>query len=681
MHPKLDELYNLLPAYYRQKDQDEGHPLHALLHVIGEQVASVEANIEQLYDNWFIETCDDWVVPYIGELIGYERLPTMIAPNSTEQMTAYAVPRRDVANTIRYRRRKGTLQILELLAAAVAGWTAQASEENNTVALKIWPLNSYRVTKMRARCLEEIGPYCYTFNILGLDTPLYTKSQSWAERTETGDTVRSAVPVHSAEDADKNNVDRMPANWPANAANYYGADKSFAIWAKWNDNDPEIAIPAEQIILVDFDDQQPNWHQFEILSKSDAVNSQKKNGETRPPRGYVMVDLKRGRILFPPTQLPDEDSDVLVTYHYGFSTDIGGGEYQRHLSQTTRARLYRVGSREPFSNLDEALQQWRLDNPEHAVIELASSDEYVGAIKMDLGVVKTKNKEKKAQTLQIRAANGVHPVLHLLNKHTSRPDHLQVSGLMGSRFTLDGILLNGRGMKVSGDIDEVNIRHCTLVPGWELSPHGEPMWPKEHSLDLRGQVGYVNITDSIIGSITVNRDEVYTDPVQLHIYDSIIDATDANFAAIDAPFWPQAHAILTIKRSTFIGTVLAHAVELAENSIFTSKIVVQRRQIGCIRFCYLPKESKTPPRFECQDENNLGINDLLQATNYGEETYCRLHKDCPNDIKQGADDGSEMGVYHHLYEPQREENLKARLSEYLPTGYGYSIQKGGVGAI
>ena len=71
MTPSADRLYELLPAVHRLRDADQGQPLQALLRVIAEQVDVVEDDIEQLYDNWFIETCEDWVVPYIGDLVGY----------------------------------------------------------------------------------------------------------------------------------------------------------------------------------------------------------------------------------------------------------------------------------------------------------------------------------------------------------------------------------------------------------------------------------------------------------------------------------------------------------------------------------------------------------------------------------------------------------------------------------
>ena len=37
-------------------------------------------------------------------------------------------------------------------------------------------------------------------------------------------------------------------------------------------------------------------------------------------------------------------------------------------------------------------------------------------------------------------------------------------------------------------------------------------------------------------------------------------------------------------------------------------------------------------------------------------------------IREGADDGGEMGVMHALFQPQRETNLRIRLDEYLRFG-------------
>lgn len=117
MTEPLDRLYDLLPYVYRQRDSDHGEALRALLRVIAEQVNLVEADIDQLYNNWFIETCEDWVVPYIGDLLGYTPVHEAGEPGDARtprqrQLNKILIPRREVAKTIGYRRRKGALALL-----------------------------------------------------------------------------------------------------------------------------------------------------------------------------------------------------------------------------------------------------------------------------------------------------------------------------------------------------------------------------------------------------------------------------------------------------------------------------------------------------------------------------------------------------------------------------------------
>jgi hypothetical protein len=57
------------------------------------------------------------------------------------------------------------------------------------------------------------------------------------------------------------------------------------------------------------------------------------------------------------------------------------------------------------------------------------------------------------------------------------------------------------------------------------------------------------------------------------------------------------------------------------------------------------------------------------STRYGTPDYARLAETCPAAIRAGADDGSEMGVYHDLFEPQRADLLRRRLDEFTPAGF------------
>jgi hypothetical protein len=91
-----------------------------LLAVIEDELERIEADTSILYENWFIETCSEWVVPYIRDLLGVR--PIRAIESADVSARAY------VANTIAYRRRKGTAVVLEQLARDVTGWPARAVE-------------------------------------------------------------------------------------------------------------------------------------------------------------------------------------------------------------------------------------------------------------------------------------------------------------------------------------------------------------------------------------------------------------------------------------------------------------------------------------------------------------------------------------------------------------------------
>ncbi|HEX8777157.1 MAG TPA: hypothetical protein VF738_03490, partial [Rhodanobacter sp.] len=102
MIARSDRLYDLLPVVYRMRDAEQGWPLRDFLRVLARQADVLEQDIARLYANAFIETCADWVVPYIGDLLGYSLLPE--AATLGEDGTPSArlgralAPRADVAN-------------------------------------------------------------------------------------------------------------------------------------------------------------------------------------------------------------------------------------------------------------------------------------------------------------------------------------------------------------------------------------------------------------------------------------------------------------------------------------------------------------------------------------------------------------------------------------------------------
>lgn len=725
MTANLDRLYNLLPVVYRTRDAAQGYPLRALLQVITEQVEVVDSDISQLYDNWFIETCQEWVVPYIGGLVGYTPVEDTAQIGSVTNTRGMAresilIPRQEVANTIRYRRRKGALRLLDDLAQSVAGWPAQAVEfyrllgvtqninylhldrgrtadvrdgvamrrlggafdrVGRTVEIRridsehtqgrynipsvgvfVWRLPVFSVTQAPAYNYEEEAPNCYLFSALGNDTALYNNPQpepvSMGYRTNelnfpTPILRNSLEPVQTER--------RVPPSTLA-LPMYYGPGKSFEIWL----GSLSQPAPAENIVAADL------------------------SGWTYHPQtpGQVAVDPQLGRIVLPVSQ--GRKQGVWVSYYYAFSAAIGGGEYERPVIQAPGAKLYLVGASESLKRIGDALTQWNKDAPANAVIEITDSGVYVEQINISL---------KKGQTLQLRAANGKRPVIRLLDWQSSLPDNLTVNGEVDTWFTLDGILVTGRGLQVEGSMAGVVIRHSTLVPGWGLGCDCTPKRPGEPSLELIDSPNCLRIEHSILGGIQVSRDEVKQDPLDIRISDSIVDATSPTAVALGAPDGVCAYATLTIVRCTVFGQIQTQEFRLAENSILMGTILACRRQPGCMRFCYVTPGSRTPRRYECQPDLVVqAVNELFQkgeisaqeqaivsareqlrvtpefnSTRYGAPTYCQLSAGCAAEIVRGASDESEMGVFHDLYQPQRSANLAQRLADYSPAGMDAGI--------
>jgi hypothetical protein len=112
-------LYDRLPEVYRIEDakHDSGEPLRAMLALLEQTFSAVHENIEALYHDLFLDTCDPWAIPYIADLLG------------TSHLTGDpATIRRDVAGTIGWRRRKGTLGVIEAVTEALTGWGVHAAE-------------------------------------------------------------------------------------------------------------------------------------------------------------------------------------------------------------------------------------------------------------------------------------------------------------------------------------------------------------------------------------------------------------------------------------------------------------------------------------------------------------------------------------------------------------------------
>ncbi|HVQ07045.1 MAG TPA: hypothetical protein VMS43_01285 [Allosphingosinicella sp.] len=713
MRMSAEALYALLPAIYRSRDAEEGYPLRELIAVIAEQAAVVEESIEQLYDDQFIETCSDWVAPYIGGLIGYRPLHGVGGMGS---------PRAEVANTIGYRRRLGTASVLEQLARDVTGWPARAVEYFLLTATSqrmnhIRPAHHFAPDLRDWRGLEAIGgafdPFTrladmrsiaraggrHNFPNVGIHLWTIDSFDRAASPAVALDATRVLFsPLGAPLPLFTNPVDEerithiaTPLNVAAPIArrilhaDLLGEDGAAPPRALYGRNAKDVL----QSLLVAIDGVELSADEVESCDLSDMIGG----WAHMPAAGEkVAIDPVLGRIALP----PDRIGDVTVSFHYGFSAPIGGGPYPRAAAFAALA-TGQIRLRVPT---DHATVQAALDALPAAggIVEIVDNGRYEETVTIAVGA---------DAAIELRAADGFNPHLALTGDLliTGAAD---ADGHRETRVTLDGLLISGRPVVVPDDgvnaLKSLTLRHCTLVPGRSLDAEGQPAQPGALSIEASLPGLVLEMAGCIAGPLGVARDVTAT------IDDSIVDAAAADPAqsasgvAYADPAGADFGGPLTLRAVTIFGKIMAERFDLVSDSILFASLApgdtwpapvrAERRQVGCMRFSYVPQGSITPRRYRCQPQ--LAIDTAIAARakelggpvpaaerqaiqaratrrivpgftsrRYGRPAYAQLRRSTPHEIRAGASDESEMGGFHLLFAPQREANLNIRLDEYL----------------
>ncbi|WP_170332444.1 hypothetical protein [Ruegeria arenilitoris] len=714
-----EALYALLPAHTRVRDAEMGGPLQAFVALLAREGAVLEENIEQLLDNAFIETCAPWAVPYIGGTIGYRALHNVGG--------AAAGTRAEAANTIPYRRRKGTPAVLEQLAADVTGWPAKVVEYFQLVAacqhmnhIRLSPRGiaehlparpDHHVTanlRDPAR-MEQLGtafdPVTRSVDVRSIERNPGRKSIGGRHHlpniglhlyrllplsvsrvalrpAEAGDARRFlfdplgaprqlfqfplpqdaittlARPEHMPLPITRRMLDADPALW-------YGPNRGFVLW---QGDDP---IPLTDIIACDLSDDGLGWNHTPHPSGAEPL---------------IRVDPELGRLSFP----EDQAEPILATWHRGFPGRIGGGEYDR-----SREVVLRPGDDPVVVTGDATELVQALNNlpSQGGIVEIDSN-----AV-LDLPNSFTIEVEADAEII-LRAQDGRRPIL--------RGDQVTLRGGSDSRIELNGLVLDGGPLVIApnGDgesLSDVRLRHLTLIPGHSYTASGGTVSPGAASIEITTVGTELDVTACISGPMVLG------DTTTVDITDSFIDAAAAdpfdslNGFAISGSGGAPAGS-LSMAGTTVFGHIFVRVMPLVSNSILragdaddTVPVQVLHRQEGCIRFSFVPLGSIVPRRYRCQPQ--LAIDAAIEAAEEASgaplssvlsaeiseriatwlvpsftaitsahPAYGQLREAAPIEIRHGAEDGGEMGVWHHLHAPQRETNLRIRLPEYLRFG-------------
>ena len=699
----------------RQLQAKSRGPLQSLLMLIEEQLAIVAEDLDQLYDDQFIETCAPWVIPYIGDLIGYQPVHGVAA--------AVASPRAEVAHTISFRRRKGTVLVLEQLARDVTGWGAHAIEffkllavsqsmknirpENRyspdlrnwragadingafdatahkidvrriavergryniqNIGIFLWSLNAYSLTNVPVTAVDGSGLF-FRFSPLGADIPLFNNPV-----TQGPNITQAAQPLNVPAPL-RRRVLCQDIQSGAGAV-YYGETKSLVLSLNGTPLNPY------QIRVCNLSGADGAW--ANVAGAASLI--------------VASIDPELGRIALTSavSPLPSAGASVpqlQASFHYGFSADMGGGEYSRVDSFAVPPNALVL----PFPDKPVPPNPPRYSTLQDALV-FAASLNGEGQVAVEIGDSSVYQLNSAAApglqidvpagiTLELRAADGCRPTLALGAEIT-------VVGGAGSSLNLNGLLIAYEPISVGAPIPaalvhvpnvtgnqlaQLGLSHCTVVPGLALSSQGSAKFSGQPALVAELPDLQVAIQNSIVGAMQAHP------LATVNLLNSIVDACEPTLVAYAALDGNSGGASLTMQGCTVVGkihTTLFNLVSdsivragLAQNDTWAAPLWADRKQQGCVRFSYLPLGAIVPRQFECAPcPSGGGPPPLFYSLRYGDPRYGKLWPSTDDSIRRGAEDGGEMGAFHFVLAPFRETDLLTRLQEYLPVGLEFGI--------
>jgi hypothetical protein len=639
-------------------------PLAALLSAAQAQGEFVYKDILELWSNFFAETCDDWVLPYIADLIALNLIDDDPANN-----------RREVARTVAYRRRKGTVPQLETMAFDVTGYSTRLVEFFEHMlwhqCMFHFKLNDlYTVDVRDASAMARIG-HAFDRTSHTADLRPSRQTQGWYNIRKLGFFFwrLRAIPLQG--------VEAQPAPIPAPAGAYH-----FNVLGQpeplFQDTDPpehgvdkdwpratELTVMSPLAPRVFLESPGEFWAKRKgfTVSINDVITGfsvlpANLCSWTAPQQqqGQIAVDVRLGRFLFHPLDVPATGQMVTVDYSFGFSGDVGGGGYPRQKNlrpqEGETADVVHVSKSGAVNTISAALAQLAVSAAPLRVVQIDDSHTYQEKLTLPANF----------DTLVIQADDGQRPTILLSGAANA------FSGpTSGTQLTLSGLLITGSSQTLTlpTGIRSFLLQDCTVDPGGGRASDGVAMRPAGVRLQVAAPAtaSCLRLDHSIVGPLDLPQDMDC-----LAMADSIADAGAFRSGAI-----LQAGPPCAILRSTLLGSFECHSLE-ASLSILADTATALFRQQGCVRFCYLAPGSLVPRRYKCAPEDPPpGFTSKF----FGDPGYTQLALDSLDlavpDTDPGSpivfgENGQEMGVWSSLGNIRRLNHLRLRLTEYLPAG-------------
>jgi hypothetical protein len=691
-----DKLWALLPDVYRAQDTDQFNangPLRELVNRIGAQAANVRRNIDRLWEDQSIESCDDWVIPYIGALLA-TNLVVGLDPSGQ---------RLDVANTISYRRRKGTVAVLEQIASNITGWDAKVVEFfrrlgrtrhglDPAIGQPLQPGDAVAQLQQAeglvgAITRTGIGGFADLRNGYGasnartaFDEYFYTADLRAGDGTTGWYNIPSLgvflwrlqsflagpvtpVPVHGC--VDWYTFDPTGRDVPLFAAQR-STDTLGDGWV--SPQQVQVATPISQALLeANAAAVSPPLLLYPnplVMTVQDAATG------AVLPAALVLLRPEHGRfkVHASPPQGP-----VVATYCYGFASQIGAGPYDRRITGATipaPAPVTQVKSGPNALTGPGAI-------PHNGTRTITGSLTCNGAAAVQVTGALTLQADIQACPLIRLPPEGIAP-------YNSPPDgSWSINGTPGSTLVLDGLFVSGGDVVLTGTFDSVLLNCCTFDPGTAAAETASPPGAFAVSADLRplrptrlwieATVTTLTAARCILGPIRTHGTGTVT---TLSLSETIVQALPDNDDGTALNF---SSGTASLSRCTVLGPVVLHQADVSE-SILCDLAQVDNVQGGCVRFSAWASGSTLPCKYESVSIP-AGAS-LFTSTDFGQPGYAQLLASADASILPtavapgapaptilaGAADGSEMGSFARQKTPQKLRGLLLKFQEYMPAG-------------
>ncbi|GAA0311589.1 hypothetical protein [Kineococcus aurantiacus] len=531
--------FGLLPAVYRERDaQPDGGAgfLRELVGLVEDELALVHDDIDQLYEDLFVETCAAWVLPYLGDLVA-------VTPGAPLDR-GVVLTRGAVADAIPLRRRKGTASALADLAHDLTGWPARAVEvfEHLAVTRSVRLPERPQLTAGRKR-----GRTADLRSALEAEQALRRGSTPEVRRIGSG---RGRYGVRNVAVLVWRDV-RLPRTWVDAAAvddrrfrfSPLGVDGPLAttprtgVGTAGGGRLTRRAVAAEPGVFLGTDVLVRPAGAVDPVAVGDVVVCDLGDAAAggwsnvaRLPATAVGIDPERGRLAFGSAQ----PAPPRVTFTTTAPSDVGGSELADppDLDAPRVTTVGRAGTGAAATSVAGGLAA----SGGVGVVEVEDSGTYDG----DLTVA-----VPPRTLLAVTSARGAHPLVRLASGWV-------LDAGEGSVVVLDGLTIGGGPVVVRGRPDRVEISRCTLVPGYRLTADAEAVPPVGPSLVLAVDSDWqteVTVRECVTGPL-----HVPADGNTLTVTDSVVDAVGRDgVPAGTAP--PGARVVPVVRSSTPLGAL------------------------------------------------------------------------------------------------------------------------------